>query len=237
MSQRQEAIAELYYRSNSVDPTPHTISAHRTNPDLPLSPYKLTYPSYPKPGSELMPEMLGLIGQEFYELFQSAHLSPTIRKRLAGVPRSGLPLAEAHAKQHPKYPTNVVLFAKSETPGQPKFSGPIGPSSPDDELILHEDHVSTGNSLNSVAEVAIRNAGLFTHTAFAVIDRQQGATENLLARDINLISIMTAEVLFAAGVQLNQLTQTQSDCFMEYAMDNQMLNDVAQDAARQYSLF
>ena len=67
---RQERIAELYYVSNSVNfkDGPFKFSVHQDNPNLPLSPNKLHYPDDGKPGSEYLPELFSLVGDELFEV-------------------------------------------------------------------------------------------------------------------------------------------------------------------------
>ncbi|MEF8881653.1 MAG: orotate phosphoribosyltransferase [Halapricum sp.] len=63
-----------------------------------------------------------------------------------------------------------------------------------EEVIILEDIATTGQSAIDAAE-ALREAGAVVERVFVVVDRQEGATENLAEHDLELQSLVTASQL------------------------------------------
>ncbi len=219
MGEIQEKIADLYYRSNSVQFGLFKLSVHVSNPELPLSPYYLHYPKPGEQGSELLPELYDLVGQEFYSICESQN--PPLRPmRVAGVPKGALPLADAHARQYEDYPKNLLMFTKVEEPGKTIFLGPEGEFNEGEELIIDEDHTSGGRNKRLIRAAAI-SGGLVVPNMLTVVDRQQGGTENMAREGVRLLSIFTMGELLQFGVESGHATQQQVDNAMEYRALNQ----------------
>jgi orotate phosphoribosyltransferase len=217
MSENRAAIADLYYRSNSVQFGAFKLSAHIDNPDLPLSPYYLHYPKPGEPGSELLPELYRLVGQEFFTICESWHIRPT---RIAGVPEGAVPLADAHAKHYDGYPNNLVTFTKIQKPGETLFLGPDGEYTKGDELIIDEDHTSGGRNKKLIRTAAV-SGGLVVRDMLTVVDRQQGGVENMAREGVRLLAIFTMEELLQFGADAGYAAQWQVDRAREYRALNQ----------------
>lgn len=217
MESTREKIAELYYRSGSVQFGAFRLSVHLDNPDLPLSPYYLHYPKQGKPGSELLPELFNLIGQEFFTICETQDIRP---KRIAGVPKGAAPLADAHAKHYEDYPNNLVRFTKVEESGKTIFLGPEGEFIEGEELVIDEDHTSGGRNKRLIRAAAI-SGGLVVPNMLTVIDRQQGGVENMARDGVKLISIFTMDELLQIGAESGYATQQQVDEALEYRALNQ----------------
>lgn len=216
---RQEQIAELYYQSQSVKFGEFRLSVHVDSPDLPLSPYYLHYPKPGEPGSELLPELYQLVGDEFYEICET-HDPPIKPKRLAGVPKGALPLANAHATHYDDYPNNLLVFGKVEEPGKTTFIGPEGEWKEGDEIVIDEDHTSGGRNKRLI-KAAAEQGGLAVHTMLTVVDRQQGGVANMAAEGVDLISIFTVEELLGYGVAAGHTDEVQLQRVREYIAPNQ----------------
>jgi len=217
MSEGRAEIAGLYYRTNSVRFGAFRLSVHIDNPNLPLSPYYLHYPELGEPGSELLPELYDLIGQEFFTICESQGFRP---KRVAGVPKGALPLADAHARHYEDYPHNLLTFTKTEEPGKTNFIGPDGEFSEGEELIIDEDHTSGGRNKKLIRAAAI-SGGLVVPNMLTVVDRQQGGVENMAREDTRLLAIFTIDELLQFGADSGYATQLQVDEAKEYRNLNQ----------------
>ncbi len=217
MSERRAEIADLYYRTNSVRFGAFRLSVHIDNPNLPLSPYYLHYPEPGEPGSELLPKLYHLIGQEFFTICESKGFRP---KRIAGVPKGALPLADAHARHYENYPYNLLTFTKAEEPGKTTFIGPDGEFSEGEELIIDEDHTSGGRNKKLIRAAAV-SGGLVVPNMLTVVDRQQGGVENMAREGTRLLAIFTIDELLQFGTDFGYATQTQADAAKEYWNLNQ----------------
>ncbi len=219
MGTNKEQIAELYYRSNSVQFGAFALSIHQDNPSLPLSPYYLHFPKQGEVGSELLPELYDLIGQEFLSICDS-QMPPLKPRRIAGVPRGAMPLADAHAQLYSDYPANVVVFSKTMQAGRTTFSGPEGNFNEGDELVIDDDHTSGGRNKKLMYAAAI-SGGLVVANMLTVVDRMQGGVENMAQVGVRLHSIFTIDELLQAGADIGFITQRQVDESVEYRLLNQ----------------
>lgn len=217
MNKASTEIADLYYRSNSVQFGAFRLSAHIDNPDLPLSPYYLHYPKPGEPGSELLPELYRLVGQEFFKICESHAIRP---KRIAGVPKGATPLADAHAKHYGDYPNNLITFAKIQKLGKAVFQGPYGEFTDGDELTIDDDHTSGGHHKRLIRAAAI-SGGLVVANMLTVVDRQQGGVENMAREGVRLLSIFAIDELLQFGADAGYATQRQVDEATEYRALNQ----------------
>jgi orotate phosphoribosyltransferase len=65
-----------------------------------------------------------------------------------------------------------------------------------EEVVVIEDIATTGQSAVDAAE-ALRDAGAVVERVLVVVDREEGASENLAAHDLELESLVTASDLLA----------------------------------------
>lgn len=219
MTDRTEKIAELYYRSESIQFGKFKLSVHRDNPELPDSPWYLHYPSADKPGAKLLPGLFSLIGQEFHAMAIALELHPT---RITGLPNGATGLGEALAGHYKdEFPDNWVRFGKEQlADGSTLFSHPDGLYFPGDDLLPCEDHVSAARNNLLFARHA-RSLGFVVTNLFVVVDRQQGAEANLLKNGIVLSRIMTGDYLLDYGLGENKITQTTYDTVQGYRAENE----------------
>lgn len=207
----------MYYRSKSVQFGEFRLSVHLDKPDLPLSPYYLHYPKPGERGSELLPELYRLVGQEFFAICESQRIRP---KRVAGVPKGAMPLADAHARHYEGYPNNLITFTKIQQPGETIFLGPDGEFTDGDELMIDEDHTSGGRNKKLIRAAAV-SGGLVVPNMLTVVDRQQGGVENMASEGARLLSIFTIDELLQLGADSGYATQHQVDEAVEYRALNQ----------------
>ncbi len=219
MGETGEKIAELYYRSGSIRFGTFRLSAHLDNPDLPLSPYYLHYPELGEDGSELLPELYSLVGQEFYDLCESQN-NPIKPDRIAGVPKGAMPLADAHARLYENYPKNLLTFEKKQDMNETQFLGPYGEFIEGEELVIDEDHTSGGRNKKLIRTAAL-SGGLLVFNMLTVVDRQQGGVDNMAQEGIRLLSILTIDELLRFGAENGFVAQRQVDVILEYRSLNQ----------------
>jgi len=217
---RKEEIAELYYRTGSIKFGSFKLSIHKDHPELPDSPWYLHYPKEGEPGSELLPELHELVGAEFYDMAESQ--SPPVRpKRIAGLPRGALDLADAFASHYDTYPKNLVIFEKEQYgDGRTEFKNPEGNFEVGDNLVACEDHISGGRNNRLFAKSA-RKCGFVVTKLFVVVDRQQGGVENMAAEGVELLSIFTADDLLNYGLGEGHITSATFKQVLKYRAENQ----------------
>lgn len=197
------------------------LSAHKDDPTLPLSPFYLHYPKLGEPGRAMLPELFGLVGEEFADM---ARVLPTAigSRRIAGVPKGALPLAEATARRLLGYPENLLEFGKVEKEGgKTIFTGPEGIYEVGDELLVVEDHTSGGRNKRLI-KVAAERQGLVVKVMFTVVDRMQGGAANMAAVGVDLRAIFTVYGLLEYGLDAGFVNLFQVEQVKEYIANNQL---------------
>ncbi|CAI5439201.1 unnamed protein product [Caenorhabditis angaria] len=82
-------------------------------------------------------------------------------------------------------------------------------------VLLVEDVVTTGESIRETAE-AIRKENLLVTDSIAVLDRQQGATDNLKIDQINFLSFLTMEKILDGLIGKNVITEQRKHEIIEH---------------------
>ena len=133
---------------------------------------------------ETSPNCLALIAEAFADRLDDTKLGGVA---LGGVPlvavtsvETGLPYVIAR-KQQKEYGT-ANLVEGDLTEGE--------------AVVIVEDIATTGQSAVDAAE-ALRDAGAVVERVLVVVDREEGATENLADHDLRLESLVTASQLLA----------------------------------------
>lgn len=133
---------------------------------------------------ETNPRCLELIAAAFADRLGDAKLGGVA---LGGVPlvavtsvETGLPYVIAR-KQQKEYGTGNLIE---------------GDLTEGEEVVVIEDIATTGRSAVDAAE-ALREAGAVIDRVLVVVDREEGATENLADHDLELESLVTASDLLA----------------------------------------
>ena len=113
-------------------------------------------------------------------------------ERLAGVALGAVPLVAATAVETDRPYVIVRKQAKEYGTGN-RIEGEFEAG---EEVVVLEDIATTGQSAIDAVE-ALRAAGAVVDRVLVVVDRQEGAAENLAEHDIGLESLLTASELVA----------------------------------------
>ena len=133
---------------------------------------------------ETCPDILKALGQEF-----AKHITDDVTL-IAGAELGGVALAAATAMQSGK--NWVIIRSKKKGYGTDKLIE--GALKPDDVVLLVEDVATTGGAVQQAAEV-ITEAGATVKKIVCVIDRKQGAAENITRAGYKFESILTKDDL------------------------------------------
>jgi orotate phosphoribosyltransferase len=109
-------------------------------------------------------------------------------QRLAGVPTAGIAYAAVVALTLSK----PFLYVRKEEKTHGRGKRIEGLLQPGDRVVVLDDVVTTGKSLLEAAE-AIRAEGGIVDNAVVLLDRQQGATENLQKNGVKLHAFATMQ--------------------------------------------
>ena len=155
-----------------------------------------------------------LIAQEV-ALAQSLRRSPAQPYDVvAGVPAGGLLLATAFALE-----TNTPLIyarMKAEGTGQRGIEGRYLTGA---RALLIDDLATGGNSITQAARLLAEH-DITVHDAVALVDRQMGARERLKRAGINLISILSLDVMMNLYHESGLITEQQHSQYLAYTRAN-----------------
>ncbi|MFO7927786.1 MAG: orotate phosphoribosyltransferase [Halobacteriota archaeon] len=113
-------------------------------------------------------------------------------ERLAGVALGAVPLVAATAVETDRPYVIVRKRAKEYGTGN-RIEGGFEAG---EEVVVLEDIATTGQSAIDAVE-ALREAGAVVERVIVVVDREEGARENLAEHDIELEALLTASELLA----------------------------------------
>jgi orotate phosphoribosyltransferase/uridine monophosphate synthetase len=106
---------------------------------------------------------------------------------VAGVPFGGLHLATAFSLRA-KVP---LIYLRTRRPKSAQIEGLYEPGQ---TVLIIDDLITGGHSIVDTAE-RLEKAGLQVRDALVLVDRQQGGRQRLKRHGINLISVLTLEVV------------------------------------------
>jgi orotate phosphoribosyltransferase len=138
---------------------------------------------------ETDPDCLEQIAEAFAERLAELGAADT---KLAGVALGAVPLVAATAVETATPYVIVRKKAKEYGTGN-QIEGEFEEG---EEVIVLEDIATTGQSAVDAVE-ALRDAGAVVDRVMVVVDREEGARENLAEHDIELQSLVTASDLLA----------------------------------------
>ncbi|WP_018256906.1 orotate phosphoribosyltransferase [Halomicrobium katesii] len=140
---------------------------------------------------ETNPECLALIGEAFAETLAGAdwYADDTT---LAGVALGAVPLV-AVTSVETDTPYVIARKQQKEYGTANLIEGDLAEG---EEVVILEDIATTGQSAVDAAE-ALREAGATVSRVLVVVDREEGARENLAEHDLELSSLVTASDLLA----------------------------------------
>jgi orotate phosphoribosyltransferase len=133
---------------------------------------------------ETDPACLELIAEAFAERVGDA--------KLAGVALGAVPLVAATALKT----GNPYVIARKKEKEYGTGNRIEGRLDAGEEVVVLEDIATTGRSAVDAVE-ALRQAGATVERVLVVVDREEGAAENLAAHDVRMESLLTASDLLA----------------------------------------
>ncbi len=194
------------------------LKLHETKPDAPPSPIFLNIrtPSNPKPGP-LADELVDLIGAL---LWRHAKEKLIAFDAVAGLPNAGIPLAEAFAKaaQKDEWTISIIKLGKVEIgAGMRKVEGVIdtGGVSPGKTVLLIDDLITEGHTKQEGID-ALRVKGYTVLDTLVVVDRQQGGTEYLKQKKIQLWYLLTLPKIVIFLAKEGKITQQEQFLVLQY---------------------
>ena len=131
------------------------------------------------------PEILREIG-----ILMAAQAMETEADRIAGAELGGVPLAASAALASEK-PYVLIRNAKKDYGTSKQMEGDLEPG---DRVLLVEDVLTTGGQVLEAAKV-LTDAGAVVTRIVAVIDRLEGARENIEAAGFEMRSLVTTKDL------------------------------------------
>jgi orotate phosphoribosyltransferase len=122
----------------------------------------------------------------------SKHMAPHAlgHEKIAGVALGAVPLVVALALEL-DLPFAIVRKERKEHGTKAAVEGSVKKG---EKILFVEDVTTTANTLKN-AIMTVRDMGGVVDKALCVVDRQEGASENLKGIDVELISLVTADEL------------------------------------------
>lgn len=190
---------------------------HDTNPDAPLSPFYLNLrtPDNPKPGP-LTSEIVEQIGSALYN---EAHRIALWYNCVVGVPRAGVPFAEAFYRQarvHELRSISLLRLSKEETTESRRIMGIIeGEYDKGDPVLLIDDLITRAHS-KVEAILELRRAELWADNILVVVDREQGGKEELARQRCRLHALLAISQMFGFYRESGRISQAIYDEIVAY---------------------
>lgn len=178
------------------------LKMHENQPDAPLSPIYVNLRNLP----EGLVDRVGLVLSEI----------PTDEPVdfCAGIPKAGLPLAEAYSR-HSGVPVIDILGKEESEKGRKIVVGEVtGTAGKNVRLI---DDLATGGQTKLEAIRAAEEMGCRVVDILVVVDRQQGATEQLREAGYILKPAFTLDQLLRYGLRTGRISNNQYDQIKEYS--------------------
>ena len=126
------------------------------------------------------------------ELIAKAFAAEIDEPKLAGVALGAVPLVAVTAVETGRHYVIARKQAKEYGTGN-LIEGTLADG---EEVVVLEDIATTGTSAVDAAE-ALREAGAEVNRVLVVVDREEGAAENLATNDLELDALVTASELLA----------------------------------------
>lgn len=142
---------------------------------------------------ETDPHCLQLVADAFAEHLESSSEGKT-QPKLAGVALGAVPLVAVTSIETGR----PYVIARKQEKGHGTGNRIEGNLKTGEEIIILEDIATTGQSAIDAAE-SLRAAGATVNRVLVVVDREEGAAENLSAHDLKLESLVTATELLDTG--------------------------------------
>jgi orotate phosphoribosyltransferase/uridine monophosphate synthetase len=131
---------------------------------------------------------------------------------VAGVPFGGLHLATAFSLRA-KVP---LIYLRTRRPKSAQIEGLYEPGQ---TVLIIDDLVTGGHSIVDTAE-RLKKAGLQVRDALVLVDRQQGGRQRLKRHGINLISVLTLEVVLNYLMSSGKISEERYRRSLDYLKAN-----------------
>lgn len=136
--------------------------------------------------STMLPEGQALIGETIVDYMRREGLTCAGGLELGAIP---ITCAVSFASHVQDYPIKAFFVRKSAKAhgARERIDGHVADGA---EVLLLDDVATTGNSFTGAIEALnAEHPGCYVRKALVVIDRQEGASQNLAARGIQLVSL------------------------------------------------
>lgn len=162
------------------------------------------------------PRALARAARVMYEEVQTrqAMLHKGVREfdRVCGIPFGGLHLATAFSLRS-RVPMVYVHPAKERNGNRVWVEGRYEPG---ETVLLIDDLVTSGGGIVETAAFLKANAGLNVHDVLVLVDRQEGAREQLKTHGYNLISLLGLETMLNYLMASGHIEEDNYDRSIEY---------------------
>ncbi len=131
--------------------------------------------------------------------------------RLAGVPTGGLPFAAlvAHKSRHP------LLYPRKKKKSHGRKRNVEGILKEGDHVAVLDDISTTGGSIEDAAETIRNNDGVVEH-AVVMVDREEGAGENLKQSEITLHSCLNVSEILDYLQRDSIISEDERETILDY---------------------
>jgi|SRR5579872_2277811 len=184
-----------------AQPGEFALKLHETDPSARLSPIYINLRNLP----QTILDQVGVVMSEI-----PADGKPDV---ITGIPKAGTPLAQAYS-EHTGIPV-VHVFDKEETAESRKIVAGEADTSLGSNLRIVDDLATHGDTKIEAAEAA-KKMGYTILDLVVLVDRQQGATEQLRNAGYILRSALTLDQLLKFGLRTGRISKQKYDEVVEY---------------------
>ena len=185
-------------------PGEFALKIHETHPDAPLSPIYVNLRQMPE-------ELIDQVGLVLAEQTARDTNKPDY---CTGIPKAGVSLAHAYAR-HSGIPY-LEVFEKEEGEGEKRsIVAKPGVNGEGRSIRLIDDLATHGETKIEADEVA-KEMGFSVADVTVIVDRQQGAMEELEELGITLRAAFTLDQLLRYGLRTGKITQEQYQTVQDY---------------------
>ncbi len=136
---------------------------------------------------------------------------------ICGVPYTALPIATAMSISH----NLPMVMRRKEVKDYGTKKAIEGVFSVDQKVLIIEDLATSGLSVVEIVE-PLEHEGLKVDDVIVLLNREQGAHENLKNKNLNLHAVFTITELLQALLEKNRITQNIYNTTLKFITDNQI---------------
>ena len=154
------------------------------------------------------PELIDRVADAYLSVLKESGIS---FDRIAGIPTAGIPVATLVAYKSKK----PFLYVRGEERAHGTQRLIEGVVNPGDRVLIVDDVATTGGNLLRAAR-ALRESGAKVEHAAVLVDREQGAKENLAEIGVELLALMTASELVGELLLRGVISKEDHERVIEY---------------------